>query len=293
MDKKSIGLLLGALAIMGCTTGGPARFDFYPPIDGVYFFTVGEFRVSMLVEAEREGNTGILIDADEELLARYIPETGFRHTANAFLISTPERNILVDAGTGVDGIIIDKIRALGLEPDQIDTILITHLHRDHFGGLLGDNGANFPNAQVFLAAQELEYFTRTNVNEGAVAALAPYQVTTFNPRQPGSVNTALFPGITPMANFGHTPGHTVFLIEDSNDKLLIAGDFLHVALVQFAHPEISATFDVDPHAAAVSRRQILEFAEQNNIPIGGMHIVYPGVGTVEAADDGFTFTPRN
>jgi len=99
------------------------------------------------------------------------------------------------------------------------------------------------------------------------------------------------PGIKPIAAYGHTPGHTAFLIEEGKGRLLIAGDFLHVALVQFPAPDVSATYDVDPKAAAAARRQLLAFAANNKIPIGGMHIVYPAIGAVEAAGTGFKFVP--
>ncbi|MCL1837641.1 MAG: MBL fold metallo-hydrolase, partial [Treponema sp.] len=88
-----------------------------------------------------------------------------------------------------------------------------------------------------------------------------------------------------------TPGHTVFLVENGGEKLIIAGDFLHIALVQFPRPDISASYDVDKAEAAISRWQIIDYAARNNIPIGGMHIVYPGIGTAEASGNGFSFTP--
>jgi glyoxylase-like metal-dependent hydrolase (beta-lactamase superfamily II) len=103
----------------------------------------------------------------------------------------------------------------------------------------------------------------------------------------------LLPGISPIAAYGHTPGHTIFQIENGGEKFLIIGDLLHVALVQFPVPEISATYDMDQSAAAAIRRQTLDYAAKNNIPVGGMHIVYPGTGAVTVEDSGFKFTPMN
>jgi glyoxylase-like metal-dependent hydrolase (beta-lactamase superfamily II) len=82
------------------------------------------------------------------------------------------------------------------------------------------------------------------------------------------------------------------LIEDGRDKLLIIGDLLHVALVQFPVPEISATYDMDQQTAATVRRQVLAYAARERIPVAGMHIVYPGVGNVAVDGSGFRFTPR-
>jgi glyoxylase-like metal-dependent hydrolase (beta-lactamase superfamily II) len=252
-----------------------------------------QFEVFMLVESERDGNAGILVGANDALLNQYIPMAGFKHTANAFLVKTGRQNVLIDTGTGADGIIVEKMKSLGVQPENVDIILITHLHGDHFGSLQKDGEAVFPNARIYLSAKEHEYFTKTNVNQGAVAALAPYgsRVITFEPLELGPIRKEILPGITAIAAYGHTPGHTVYLLENGRDRLLVIGDLLHVALVQFPRPDISATYDMDGAASAAIRRQILNYAARNKIPIGGMHIVYPGIGTVEASGSGFTFTP--
>ena len=282
----------GFAALLSCKTQkttGIYRSD----DEGIFSYKVGRFEVYMLVEAQREGNTGILVGADESLLQRYIPETGFMHSTNAFLIKTPDRNVLVDTAFG--GPVFEKMKKLGVEPEQVDAVLITHLHGDHFGGLQKDGAALLPNAKIYLAAAEKKYFTETQVNEGAAAALAPYgdNVITFEPAGIDSTLKEIIPGISPIANFGHTPGHTVYLVEDGKDKLIIAGDFLHIALVQFSVPEISASYDMNKEAAAASRRQILDYAARNKIPLGGMHIVYPGIGYVEVEGKGFRFLPAN
>ena len=281
-----MGLLFGTMTAGGY--GGES--------DGVYSFKIGQFDVFMLVESQRDGNAGILVGADDAILRRYIPAGGFQHSANAFLIRAPGQNILIDSGTGAGGILLEKIRALGVQPENINAVLITHLHGDHFGSLQRDGRAVFPNAKVYLSAVELEYFTRTNVNQGAVNALAPYrtasQVVAFEPGELASP-VEILSGIKAIAAYGHTPGHTIFQIENGGAKLLIIGDLLHVALVQFPVPGISATYDMDQTAAAQIRRQILAYAAANRIPIGGMHIVYPATGTVEPDGNGFKFTPFN
>jgi len=294
------GLVLVAMAAVGCNASKPSGtasnnsgIASYPESDGIFSYKLGQFEVYMLVEGEREGNAGILVGADEDLLKRYIPESGFKHTANAYLVKAAGKNYLFDTGTGAGGVIFDKVKKVGVENDKVDAVLITHLHGDHFGGLQKDGEALYPNAKLYVSAKDYEYFTQTNVNQGAVEALAPYsdRMTIFEPGALGSSLTELLPGITPAANYGHTPGHTVYLLESGEAKFIIAGDYLHVALVQFPNPDISATYDIDKEAAAVSRRQILEYAAKNKIPIGGMHVVYPGIGTVEADGNGYKFTP--
>jgi len=281
---KKIGLL--GLIIYAIAANGYAD-------DGIYTLKVGQYEIYVLVESERDGNTGILVGVDEAVIKRYIPAEGFKHTANAVLIKAPKQNILIDTGTGAGGIIIEKIKKLGVQPENVDAVLITHLHGDHFGSLQKDGAAVFSKAKVYLSAKELEYFTKTQVNQGAVAALAPYgsKVTAFEPGELGKKLKEIVPGISPIAAYGHTPGHTLYLIENGKDKLLIIGDLLHIALVQFPVPEISATYDMDQKTAAAVRRQVLDYAAKNKISVAGMHIVYPGTGSVSVEGSGFKFTP--
>ncbi|MCL1927600.1 MAG: MBL fold metallo-hydrolase [Treponema sp.] len=257
----------------------------------VFSCKVGTFEVFMFVESQRKGNAGILVGADEATLKRHIPVFGFFHSTNMFLIKGNGQNILIDTAFG--GAAFESMKALGVEPDQIDAVLITHLHGDHIGGLVKDGQAVFPKAAIYLSRLEHDHFTKTNPNQGAVAALAAYgsRVQTFEPGELGGNLTELLPGITPIANYGHTPGHTVFLVENNGEKFLIIGDLLHVAVVQFPVPDISATYDMDQKTAATVRRQILDYAAKNKILIGGMHIVYPGTGMVEADGSGFKFVP--
>jgi glyoxylase-like metal-dependent hydrolase (beta-lactamase superfamily II) len=133
------------------------------------------------------------------------------------------------------------------------------------------------------------------MNQGAVAALAAYpgRVETFRPGAIGTRISELLPGISPIAAFGHTPGHTLFMVESAGRKLLIWGDLMHAEAIQFPRPDISVTYDTDPAMAAASRKKVLEYVTANNIPIAGMHLVYPAVGRVSADGNGYRLTPAN
>ncbi|MDR2053815.1 MAG: MBL fold metallo-hydrolase [Treponema sp.] len=258
--------------------------------DTIFSYRLGRFDVYTLVENRGLGRDSILIGAGADDVKRYLG-TSFQSETNVFLIRTPDRNILVDTGFGTT--LFESMKTLGISPGQIDAVLLTHMHGDHIGGLQRDGKPLFPNAKVYLARQERDYWTRTNINRNAIDALAAYgaNVETFLPGEPGSAIRELLPGITAVAAFGHTPGHTAFQVESGGRRLLIWGDLMHAEGIQFPLPDVSVSYDTDPAAAAAVRRKILAYAVSNNIPIAGMHLLYPAIGSVRAQDGGYRLVP--
>jgi glyoxylase-like metal-dependent hydrolase (beta-lactamase superfamily II) len=266
----------------------------------IFTYPVGRFTVHMLVENRNQGRPSILIGASDAQIRRYFPNGTYESQVNTFLIRGANHCILVDTGFGTT--LFESMKILGVDPADVDTILLTHMHGDHIGGLQRNGTALFPNALVFLAQQEKDFWLNTNTAGNAAAALAPYgsRVKTFSPdllgarslQSPsGGAAVELLPGIIPIAAFGHTPGLTVFQVADQGQRFLIVGDLVHAQDIQFPVPEISVTYDTDPVAAAAARKQILEYAAVNSIPIGGMHLVFPAIGTVSSQGGGYRFSP--
>jgi glyoxylase-like metal-dependent hydrolase (beta-lactamase superfamily II) len=259
----------------------------------IFSYKVGDFEVFTLVENRGQGRSSILLGANETQLDRYIPGGNYQSETNTFLIRGGGRIVLVDTGFGTT--LFESMKTLGVEPEQVDAVLITHMHGDHIGGLQRDGKALFPRAELYLAKQERDYWVEGagRSNRAAAASLAPYgaRVHTFLPGELGARLQELLPGITPVAAFGHTPGHTLYLVSSGGEGLLIWGDLMHAQDIQFPLPGVSVTYDTDPEAAAAIRKGVLEYAVSQRVPIAGMHLVYPAIGTVSAEGSGYRLSP--
>lgn len=274
-------------------------------IERAHTHHVGNIEVILLPEMENESSSDLLIGADEAMLKEYLPGGLYQSAVNVFLIRNGDKNILVDTGFGKN--LFRHLENFGAKPEDINAVLITHMHGDHIGGLLKDEQAAFPNANVYIAEQEIAYWG--NLEEmgrqpenrqggfknaqNVLAALtdklqafSPTPLQTFFNDEP----LELLPGIYPVAAFGHTPGHTAFLLKSLDQQILIWGDLTHAMAIQMPVPQIALTYDVDPQMAINTRLQILEYISNANIPVAGMHIPQSGMGTLTAKDTSYIFT---
>ena len=230
--------------------------------------------VVTLVDVQGESDTGLLIGANEELTAKYYPSGKMPSQILAFWVN----DVLYDAGLK-DGHIVSELAKNGVKASDVKTILITHLHPDHFGGLTDSEGkASFPNAEVYVSKPEYSYWVDELKNENVIAALAPYPVHTF------MFGDEVILGVRAMDTSGHTPGHVSYLVDD---KLIIAGDIMHFPEIQLPNPEVAVRYDVDPEKAVQSRKFLLEYAAWKKVPVAGMHITPPGVISVKKSGEGY------
>ncbi|GHT01157.1 MBL fold metallo-hydrolase [Bacteroidia bacterium] len=251
---------------------------------------VGEARVHLLSEGQQKGKTSILIGATPEMVEKQAPDGTFPNAVNAFLIQFSGKNILVDTGFGKR--LFDNLQNLGVVAENIDIVLITHAHGDHIGGMLRDGERAFPNAQVYLSQKEHDYWTSDavkNTNVRQLVAAYKDQLHLFNPAVIGEPATPLVGGVTAIAAYGHTPGHTMYEVESQGEKLLIWGDLTHAMALQMPYPSVAVTYDVDPAQAVKARLEVLNYVSTNAIPVAGMHIAYPAVGKVVKAGNGYIF----
>jgi glyoxylase-like metal-dependent hydrolase (beta-lactamase superfamily II) len=221
---------------------------------------------------------------------------------SAYLIRTEGRIIAIDAGApaAMGPTVASWAASLALariSPDQVDTILLTHMHPDHVGGLVDATGAaTLPKAQLVTAEAEWAFAH----DEGIYASLPKDMQGMFDLSralvspydagksliQPGA---EIAPGLTTVALPGHTPGHLGLRIDSGSESLLIWGDIIHSTAYQFAHPDWSIAFDADPATATATRKTMLDMASADGMMVAGMHLDFPGFGYVERAGEGYRF----
>jgi len=272
--------------------------------ENIFSVKLGNSKVFLLSEGQRDGSANILIDAKPEIVKKYAPNNSFPMATNAFLWQVDGKNILFDTGYGKE--LFNNLQSLQIKPEDIDAILITHAHGDHIGGLLVNDKAAFPKALLYMSQEEYDYWTSdeamNQAPEGSrggfllakkVAAAYKDHLHLFEPNAINPpYNKELCYGIKAIAAFGHTPGHTAYLITSGKDEMLIWGDLAHAMAVQMPHPEIAVSYDTNPKLAIQSRSVIMQFVSQNKIPIAGMHIPFPSIGFIENAESGYKFVPE-
>ncbi|MDR1945940.1 MAG: MBL fold metallo-hydrolase [Desulfovibrio sp.] len=262
-------------------------------------------RIAVYALEDRPGNMDISLfsgSAAPEQRQKYFTDGKSPSSINVFLLESkgPERRLyLIDTGYGPFGPgqsgLDEQLRALEATPDKIDGVLLTHMHMDHIGGLLKGDKRAFPRAAIFVSAPEIGYWTAladrnpTDTNAGTVRkVLSAYGA---DVKAPFAFDEEVLPGVKALDASGHTPGHTVFRIEAGGNRLLIIGDLLHAASLQFPLPDECPRYDMDRQAAVKTRKKILNLAAEQNIPIAGMHVPFPGAGSVSKDWTGYKFIP--
>jgi glyoxylase-like metal-dependent hydrolase (beta-lactamase superfamily II) len=219
----------------------------------------------------------------------------YRMSSTPIYVRSDGRHILIDTGIGEgqlpdDGHLLADLAAEGITPDQIDTVIITHLHFDHFGGLRrADESATFPNAHVYVAQEDWTYW----VESGKAPAPRVELIKAVFSQYEGRVHfyrsgQTLAPGITAQALPGHTPGHHGMLIESNGKRALHIVDTLHV-MMQMQNPDLSPIYDIDPVQSAHTRRVILERAANEHLLIFMYHLPFPGIGYVARKGEAFVW----
>jgi glyoxylase-like metal-dependent hydrolase (beta-lactamase superfamily II) len=224
-----------------------------------------------------------------------------------FLVNTGKQLILVDAGAGTWwgggalGRLEASLRSAGYTPEEINIVLVTHLHSDHVGGLTTQDGKRvFPNADVYVAKAESDFWLSPEIAakapkdaqpffQSAQAIAAPYikarKWRTFSGSEP------IVDGMQLVPLPGHTPGHTGYEFSSKGQKILFWGDIVHAQRVQLRHPEVTAIFDIDQNAATATRLQLLPRLVHEHVLIAGPHMPFPALGTLRKEGGAYSWVP--
>ncbi|OWW20159.1 MBL fold metallo-hydrolase [Noviherbaspirillum denitrificans] len=281
-------------------------------VPGYYRMNLGDVEVTALYDGYVMLDPKILNGASAKdiqgLLARTFAAStsGMQTAVNAYLVNTGKNLILVDAGAAkcfgpTLGVIGDNIRAAGYKPEQVDTVLLTHLHGDHVCGIAtADGKAAFPNATVHVSKDEAAFWLNKET-----AAKAPKEMQAFFKVAEDAVapykaagklkefksGDTLLPGIVSVPSPGHTPGHAGYLVTSGQEQLLVWGDIVHNHAVQFARPAVAIDFDTDKKQAIATRRKLFADVAKKKLWVAGAHLPFPGLGHVRAEGKGYAWVP--
>lgn len=265
------------------------------PAQGAGFnrFRLGAFEVTTLQAGSRISDkpqeTFGMNATPEEFAAvsaaAFIPADKTRNFFNPVLVNTGTELVLFDTGLAPEGI-TGALAAAGVTPDQVDVVVLTHMHGDHIGGLAGEAGVTFPNARYVTGQVEYDFWAG-QANEGFDAKVRPLaEKMTFL-----QGNGQVVGGITAVEAFGHSPGHMAYMIESGDARLALTADTANHYVWSLAKPDWEVRFDADKPAAAATRKQLFGMIASERMPFIGYHMPFPGVGFVEVQGDGFRYVP--
>jgi len=298
--------VIAAFALVPSYAAAPmAKFQ----APGFYRTMLGDFEVTVLSDGTVDLPVDQLLkqpaDKTNKALLSSFKKSPLETSVNGFLINTGSKLVLIDTGAaGLFGPTLGKLastlKAAGYQPEQVDEVYITHMHADHLGGLVSGKERAFPNAVVRAGKADADYWLSQanmdqapadmkNIFQGAMNSIGPYA--SVNKFQPIAQDGELTPGIKAYATSGHTPGHQTYMVESKGEKLLLLGDLMHVAAVQFDNPSVTIAFDVDTKAAEAQRKEAFAAAAKGGYLIGAAHLPFPALGNLKSKGKGYTFVP--
>ena len=267
---------------------------------------VGAIEVTPLWDGPLASSLGQIPDPAHRLEAERLlataPPDALIMNVYGFLLKLGDSFALIDTGAGrlVNsdlGKLPVALRASGVTPERIEHIFMTHVARDHYGGLADDQGkAAFPNAELVLHEKEAGYWLDSRLEDMPQRARrhidsARQSLSLYASRLRKVKDNEHILGVTAHLAAGHTPGHTCWLVQSGGQSLLAWGDLIHIACIHLPAPHIAMEYDLDPVLALQTRLRVLDWVAKDRIPVAGAHLPSPGIGVVVRNGSGYAFEP--
>ncbi|MDR2327495.1 MAG: MBL fold metallo-hydrolase [Acidovorax sp.] len=266
-------------------------------------YQVGDFSITAISDGYLRAPLGLLSNIDVADATRMQVDAGQQPPEaihiNCYLIRSARHTVLIDAGAGGikqwGGRLLQNLALAGVRPEDVDTILLTHAHPDHVGGLLDASGLRvFPHAELVVHRQELDFWQDdAQLSRASERARGNFQIARavfgsyrrqLRPFEAGEVLS----GVLALPLPGHTAGHTGYLLSSQQRNLLVWGDIVHFPQIQVARPEVSIAFDQDSALAASTRSHLLDMACTDKLVIAGMHLGELGFARIAQERQGFS-----
>ena len=314
-DLTRRNLLVGVAATAAATTVPRATKAAVPPVKstGIFSYKVGDYEIIQLRDGARTfpiPDTFVVNlskdKAIEAAAAAYLPDGQVTIPFSPMIINTGSKLVAIDTGNGLGAFAGSKgvvgqarsnMEAVGIDPKQIDIVLISHFHGDHIGGLKNADGSPaFPNAEIKVPAVEAAFWADDS-NQSKANGFNKAQFPNVKKMMEGlkvtpyEADKEVAPGVTSMFTPGHTPGHMSFVVASGSSRILVQSDVTNIPSFFLRHPDWHVMFDNDPATAVATRHKVYDMAATEKMLVTGYHFPFPCVGHVEKDGSEYRLVP--